>query len=356
MNDSTVLMDVRSLRTYLRRRTRVLRAVDGATFSIRHGEALGLVGESGSGKSMICQSIMRIEPRPAAVIEGGEVVFEGEDLLQKDLSQMRHIRGCRIGMIFQDPMNSLNPVLTIGNQLIESLRMSHPRESHAMLRERAWGALDRVGIRDAKHRLDAYPFEFSGGMRQRVSAAIAISRRPKLLIADEPTTALDVTTQARFLRLLDELRRADNMSLLLVTHDLGIVAATCDRVAVMYAGRIVEMASARQILASPRHPYTQSLLQAVPHLQGPRKRRLFHIPGEPPDASSRAAGCRFAPRCNFASEICRTKYPPSLRYSNGDTVACWLHVPKNDMKDDASTDSLLAGSLEPASDSHLPDR
>ena len=322
------LLEVRELRTYVHLRSGTVRAVDGATFSIRRGEALALVGESGSGKSMTCQTIMRLEPRPAAAIEGGEILFEGENLLGKTLAQMRHIRGRRIGMILQDPLNSLNPVFTIGNQLVEAFRLSNPKAGRAELRGQASAALERVGIRGATGRLESYPFEFSGGMRQRVTAAIAMARRPALLIADEPTTALDVTTQARFLGLLDELRRENDMSLLLVTHDLGIVSQTCDRVAVMYAGRVVETAATRQILESPRHPYTQALLRAVPHLDGPRMRRMFHISGEPPNARAQGMGCRFAPRCEFARDACRSAYPPTLRYANGDSVACWLHVPE----------------------------
>lgn len=321
------LLEVRELRTWVRTANGIVRAVDGASFALRGGEALGLVGESGSGKSMTCRSIVRIEPRPAASIVGGQILFEGENLLARPLCAMREIRGARIGMILQDPLNSLNPVLTIGSQLVEAARLSDPRASRAELRRRAAAALERVGIASARERLGSYPFEFSGGMRQRVTAAIAMIRRPALLIADEPTTALDVTTQKQFLDLLDELRREQGMSLLLVTHDLGVVAQTCERVAVMYAGRVVETGAVGQILHAPRHPYTRALVESVPHMEAPRAHRLFQIPGEPPSAHLPSAGCRFAPRCVWATEACRSQYPPTVRYADGASVACWRHAP-----------------------------
>ncbi len=321
------LLEIKDLRTYVHMRAGTVRAVDGASFIIRRGEALGLVGESGSGKSMTCMAIMRVEPRPAAVIEGGQILLEGENLIDKSLEEMQQVRGRRIGMILQDPLNSLNPVLTIGNQLIEALRLLEPGASKADLRRKARAALERVGITNAASRLDSYPFEFSGGMCQRVTAAMAVARHPTLLIADEPTTALDVTTQARFLGLLDQLRREEGMSLLLVSHDLGIVAETCDRVAVMYAGRVVETGVTTQILSAPRHPYTRALMFAVPHLHGPRTKRLYQIRGEPPSVRAPTVGCRFAPRCDQAGDLCRVQYPPTVHYANGDTVACWLHVP-----------------------------
>ncbi len=298
------LLEVRDLRTWIHTRRGVIRAVDGASFTVRRGEALGLVGESGSGKSMTCHSIVRVEPRPAAVIEGGEVLLDGENLLDRKLKDMREIRGRRIGMILQDPLNSLNPVFTIGNQLVEALRLSDRDSSKAELRKQAIEALDRVGIPSAAERLDAYPFEFSGGMRQRVAAAIAMARNPELLIADEPTTALDVTTQEQFLALLDTLRRESGMSLILVTHDLGIVAEVCDRIAVMYAGRVVETGATERIFRDPRHPYTKALLQAIPHLHGPRTERLFQIEGEPPNMVEPPVGCRFAPRYPRAHAAC----------------------------------------------------
>lgn len=326
-DNGTPLLEVCNLRTWIHTRRGVLHAVDGASFSVRRGEALGLVGESGSGKSMTCHSIVRIEPRPAAVIEGGEIRLDGENLLQRRLKDMREIRGARIGMILQDPLNSLNPVFTIGNQLVEALRLSDRKASRSALRAQARDALERVGIESAEERLDAYPFEFSGGMRQRVAAAIAMARCPDLLIADEPTTALDVTTQDQFLGLLDSLRRETGMSLLLVTHDLGIVAETCDRVAVMYAGRVVESGDTARVFTAPRHPYTRALLQAIPHLFGPRKLRLYQIEGEPPSLVSPGAGCRFAPRCPQADARCRAEYPPEIHFESGDRVSCWLQVP-----------------------------
>lgn len=326
MSVASPLLVVRNLRTWVHTRRGIVRAVDGASFAIHRGEALGLVGESGSGKSITCHSILRLEPRPAAVIEGGEVLLEGQDLLRRRLSTMRDIRGRRIGMILQDPLNSLNPVATIGSQLMEAFRLSDRGASRAELRARACAALERVGIQAATVRIDAYPFEFSGGMRQRVVAAIAMARQPDLLIADEPTTALDVTTQDRFLELLTRLRRETGMSLLLVTHDLGIVAETCDRVAVMYAGRVVETATTEQLFRAPRHPYTRALLEAIPNLHGPRRRRMFQIEGEPPDLMHPGSGCRFAPRCPHADTRCHEQYPPDVKFSSGDQVACWLHV------------------------------
>ncbi len=324
------LLAVKRLRTYIHTRRGVVRAVDGASFEVARSESLGLVGESGSGKSITCQSILRVEPRPAAVIENGEILLDGENLLLRPIRDMRRIRGRRIGMIMQDPLNSLNPVLTIGDQLIEALRLSDRGSDWSDLRTQARDALDRVGIPAASERLNAYPFEFSGGMRQRVVAAIAMVRHPDLLIADEPTTALDVTTQDQFLGLLEELRRAYSMSLLLVTHDLGIVAETCDRVAVMYAGRIVESGATTRVFGQPKHPYTQALIEAIPRLHGPRTRRLKQISGEPPDVAELGRGCRFAPRCPLADLRCRDEYPPELHYRSGDIVACWRHVPDSE--------------------------
>ena len=322
-----ILLDVRDLHVHVHTADGVLRAVDGATFSVARGEALGIVGESGSGKSMTCQAVLQVQPRPAAVIEHGQIIFDQNDLLQKSEREMRRVRGARIGMILQDPLNSLSPVTTIGNQLIESLRLSAPNADKGDLEEQAVQLLERVGINAARQRLYSFPFEFSGGMRQRVAAAIGISREPELLIADEPTTALDVTTQRRFLNLLVDLKRERNMSLILVTHDFGVVAQVCDRVAVMYGGRVVEIGALADVLNAPRHPYTRALLNAIPDLHGPPIERLYQIEGEPPDNRSAAVGCRFAPRCEFADQRCHQQYPPTVRYSDGASVACWRSVP-----------------------------
>jgi oligopeptide/dipeptide ABC transporter ATP-binding protein len=321
------LLEVTDLRVHVHTRDGTVRAVDGASFHVGRGEALGIVGESGSGKSMTCSAIVQVHPKPAAVIEGGRVLFDGENLLEKSPGEMRRIRGERIGMILQDPLNSLNPVTTIGHQLMEPMRLSHPDLSRARLRERAVEALGNVGIPDPTQRLGAFPFEFSGGMRQRVAAAIAISRDPELLIADEPTTALDVTTQARFIELLKKLKRERNMGLLLVTHDLGVVAGICERVAVMYGGRVVETGTMEQITRAPRHPYTLALLRAVPSLHGPRQRRLYQIAGEPPNNRLEAPGCHFAPRCERADERCRREYPGTAVFDDGSQVACWRSIP-----------------------------
>jgi peptide/nickel transport system ATP-binding protein len=320
------LLQIDDLHTVIELRRATVQAVDGVSLVLQPGEALALVGESGSGKSMLCHSIVRLEPQPAARIAGGRMLFDGIDLAQATPEQMRGLRGRRIGMVLQDPLSSLNPVLTIGAQLVEALALSSPQAGRAELRDRAAAALERVGIHDGARRLDAFPFEFSGGMRQRVVAAIAVAREPALLIADEPTTALDVTTQARFLALLRELRAASGMGLLLVTHDLGIVGSTCDRIAVMYAGRIVEIGAARTLLEAPRHPYTRALLRALPTLEGPRLRRMVPIAGEPPLAGAPRRGCRFAPRCEHAAALCTEQHPPRVRYADGAEVSCWLHV------------------------------
>lgn len=320
------LLQVDDLRMHLLLRRGTVRAVDGVTLALQRGEALALVGESGSGKSMLCHSIVRLEPRPAARIVSGRLLFDDVDLVTASPERLRMLRGSRIGMVLQDPLGSLNPVLTVGDQLVEALKLSRPQAHRAELREQAAAALDRVGIRGGTRRLDDFPFEFSGGMRQRVVAAIAVARQPALLIADEPTTALDVTTQARFLDLLHELRTASGMGLLLVTHDLGIIGSTCARVAVMYAGRIVETGGTRALLERPRHPYTRALLGALPTLEGPRLHRMVPIVGEPPSAGAPQQGCRFAPRCEHAAPLCTLEHPPRLRWTNGDEVTCWLHV------------------------------
>jgi oligopeptide/dipeptide ABC transporter ATP-binding protein len=298
-------------------------AVDGVSFELRAGEALGLVGESGSGKTMTCLSLVRLLPKGAGRIVAGSVTLNGEDLLAKSDRELRRLRGRQISMILQDPLTSLNPVFTIGSQVGEAVRLERPRPRRKSVRPRVVEALRRVHIPSPELRLRSYPFQFSGGMRQRVTAAIAIARQPRVLIADEPTTALDVTTQRQFLELLDELRREERMALLLVTHDLGIVAETCDRVAIMYAGRIVETGPVERVFSAPAHPYTQALLGSIPELHAPRQRRLVQIDGEPPDMLSLPAGCRFAPRCPRVHERC-TDYPPETEIEGGGRAACWL--------------------------------
>jgi peptide/nickel transport system ATP-binding protein len=314
------LLEVRDLRTYIYTRRGVVKAVDGATFNVRRGETLGIVGESGSGKSMTCLSILRLVPEPGGRIVGGEIVFEGENLIAKSADEMRRLRGSRIAMILQDPMASLNPALTVGEQIAETLRLHRNLRGRA-LDERIVELLRQVRISDPERRVHAYPHQMSGGIRQRVAGAIAISCQPSLLIADEPTTSLDVTIQAQYLRLLKDIQRATNLALVFVTHDLGIVAKLCDRVAVMYAGRIVETGPTREIFNRPRHPYTIGLLSCLPTLQRGRE-PLTAIEGQPPDLAHVPSGCAFAPRCRLAEPRCQ-ETRPLLEITGADhLVAC----------------------------------
>ena len=316
------VLDVRDLRTHLYTRWGTVRAVDGVSFTVDAGETLGLVGESGSGKSMTCLSIMRLTPKPAARTVGGEVRLDGEDLLAKSEAEMSDVRGARISMILQDPMSSLNPVFSIGMQVREPL-VQHLRLRGLALTERALALLNAVGIPSPATRMRAYPHQLSGGMRQRVVGAMAISTPPRLLIADEPTTALDLTIQAQFLKLLKDLQRRHGLAMIFVTHNLGIVARMCDRVAVMYAGRIVESGAVRQIFNTPAHPYTRALLASVPRM-GAARARLQAIEGQPPDGAALPRGCAFQPRCPDAVERCATAAPPSVPVAEGHAAACWL--------------------------------
>ena len=315
------LLEVRNLRTHIHTRRGVVKAVDGASFSVRRGETLGIVGESGSGKSMTLLSIMQLVPQPGGRIVGGQVLFEGEDLLEKSPEQMRHLRGSKIAMILQDPMASLNPAFTVGEQVAEPLR-AHLGMRGRALRDRVIELLGQVRISDPTRRADAYPHQMSGGMRQRVAGAIGISCHPSLLLADEPTTSLDVTIQAQYLRLLKDIQRETNVGLIFVTHDLGIVAKMCDRVAVMYAGRIVESGTTREIFTRPRHPYTIGLLNCLPTLKGGRE-PLATIEGQPPDLANLPPGCAFAPRCSLARPEFRESSPPLEEIFPGHFVACF---------------------------------
>jgi peptide/nickel transport system ATP-binding protein len=317
---SDALLEVRELRTYIYTRRGVVKAVDGASFSVRRGETLGIVGESGSGKSMTCLSILRLVPEPGGRIVGGEVVFDGEDLLAKSPDEMRRLRGSRIAMILQDPMASLNPALTVGEQVAETLRL-HRSLRGRELDQRVVELLRQVRISDPERRVHAYPHQMSGGIRQRVAGAIAISCQPSLLIADEPTTSLDVTIQAQYLRLLKDIQRETNLALVFVTHDLGIVAKLCDRVAVMYAGRIVEMGPTRAIFNRPRHPYTVGLLSCLPALRRGRE-PLRAIEGQPPDLAQLGPGCSFAPRCPLAEARCEQTRPLLEAAEPDHLVAC----------------------------------
>ncbi|HTJ78624.1 MAG TPA: ABC transporter ATP-binding protein [Rariglobus sp.] len=301
------LLTVTDLRTYFHTRNGVYRAVDGISFNLERGETLGIVGESGSGKSVTGYSLMGLVPQPPGRIESGTALFDGVDLLHCQPSALRAIRGKRISMIFQDPMTSLNPYLRIGEQLIEPL-LIHEKIPRSVAIERALAMLEAVGINDAASRLHGYPHEFSGGMRQRVMIAMALITRPELLIADEPTTALDVTVQAQILELIKKMQRELNMAVIFITHDLGVVSGLCDRVLVMYAGRVVESADTRTLFHQPRHPYTQALQRSIPSTQ-PKGAELFTIPGLPPDVSKPITGCSFAPRCAHASETCKVRDP-----------------------------------------------
>jgi len=314
------LLTVTDLRTHFHTRNGVSRAVDGVSFAIERGETLGIVGESGSGKSVACHSIMGLVPQPPGRIEGGSALFDGIDLLRCAPRIARGIRGKRVSMIFQDPMTSLNPYLRISEQVMEPL-LIHEGLSRSGARSRAREMLEAVGLNDAGRRMNAYPHEFSGGMRQRVMIAMALVTRPELLIADEPTTALDVTVQAQILELIGRFRREFGMAVLFITHDLGVVAGLCDRVQVMYAGRIVESADTQALFRSPAHPYTRGLLQSIPSLQ-PRGAELFTIPGAPPDPSHPIPGCAFAPRCGFALDKCRAQTPGLVETGPGLANAC----------------------------------
>ncbi len=319
------LLEVRNLTTEYRsaRGTRVVRAVDGISFSLHAGETLGIVGESGSGKSTLALSILRILP-PAAVIAGGEVRFEGEDLLVKPARDMRRIRGKRIAMILQDPMASLNPLFTVGDQVAEPLRV-HEGASRTSAWTRARDLLRSVRIAAPEQRVGEYPHQLSGGMRQRIVGAIAISCEPRLLIADEPTTSLDVTIQAQYLQLLRDLQRAHGLALIFITHNLGIIAKMCDRVAVMYAGRLVESGPVREIFTAAAHPYTRALLASIPRMAD-RRERLQAVDGQTPDLAALPAGCAFHPRCPQAIDRCRVEVPPDVAVAPRHTSRCWLSL------------------------------
>jgi len=314
------LLEVSDLRTYFHTRNGVVRAVDGVSFALEKGETLGLVGESGSGKSVTCYSLLGLVPQPPGRIESGRAMFDGVDLLRCPPAQARDIRGRRIAMIFQDPMTSLNPYLRISEQLIEPL-LIHEKIPKAEALARGRAMLEAVGINDAARRIHGYPHEFSGGMRQRVMIAMALITRPEVLIADEPTTALDVTVQAQILELIKKLQQELHMAVIFVTHDLGVVSGLCDRVQVMYAGRIVESAATPALFATPRHPYTRALQRSIPALQ-PKGRDLFTIPGRPPDASRAFAGCAFAERCPDAVDRCMTVAPELLEVATGHQSSC----------------------------------
>jgi oligopeptide/dipeptide ABC transporter ATP-binding protein len=320
MHADTVL-EVRDLATHFFLRRGVVKAVDGVSFSLRRGEVLGLVGESGCGKSLTALSIMRLLPKGGARTIRGEILLQGEDLLKRSQREMRDIRGRRISMVLQDPQTSLNPVFTIGDQLREAL-VRRIRGSKADIMREAVASLRRVEIAAPEQRVGQYPHQMSGGMKQRVVGAIAISGEPQVLIADEPTTALDVTIQLQYLKLLKRLQQELGMAILFITHDFGVVARMCDRVAVMYAGRIVECGPVRQVFDNPSHPYTRALIASVPKLSGPVG-RLTTIDGQPPSLMQLPQGCRFAARCAHADARCRDAYPATYDVGTGHTADCW---------------------------------
>ncbi len=314
------LLEVKNLKTSFFLRRGVIKAVNGVSFSLKQGETLGIVGESGCGKTMTALSIMRLVPSPGRIVEG-KIVFENNDLLDLSSDQMREVRGKKIAIIFQDPMTSLNPVLTITRQITEAME-THLGINGKVAREKAIELLNTVGIPSAEERIDDYPHQFSGGMRQRVMIAMALSCKPKLLIADEPTTALDVTIQAQILELIGNICRELGTSVILITHNLGIVAGLCQKLAVMYAGCIVESADVREIFANPKHPYTLGLLTSTPRLDK-IDRRLSPIGGSPPSLLNPPSRCAFVPRCRYAQSKCRKGNPPLESISPGHSVACW---------------------------------
>lgn len=317
-----ILLDVRDLETHFYGEESVTRALGGISFQVKRGETVGVVGESGCGKSVTALSILRLLPKLAAKTVGGEIRFQGRDLLQMSEPEMRRIRGNQIAMIFQEPMTSLNPVYTVGHQIAEAVQI-HGQTSRSEALARSQEMLKLVRFADPERRVNNYPHELSGGMRQRVMIAMALACTPALLIADEPTTALDVTIQAQILELMVELKERTGTAVMFITHDLGVVAETCQRVIVMYAGRIVEQATVADLFARPSHPYTRGLMRSAPDPRHGRRHRLPEIPGIVPSLRQPMIGCSFAPRCPFAIAICRERAPTMRDLESGHTVACW---------------------------------
>ncbi|GBD22991.1 Oligopeptide transport ATP-binding protein OppD [bacterium HR29] len=316
------LLEVRDLRTYFYTQEGTVKAVDGTSYTVEEGETLGLVGESGCGKSVSALSILRLIPQPPGKIVSGQILFEGRDILKLDEDELRRIRGGKIAMVFQEPMTSLNPVLTIGRQMTEAIELHLGLKGKAA-RDRAVELLEMVGIPEARARLDDYPHQFSGGMRQRVMIAMAMSCNPKLLLADEPTTALDVTIQAQILEIMARLTREFGTAVIIITHNLGVVARYADRVNVMYAGKVIESAAATELYKNPKHPYTVGLLNSVPRLDQKRKEKLQPIEGLPPDLAHLPPGCAFYPRCSYRKDRCREEYPPFVLVGENHWAACW---------------------------------
>ena len=316
------LLEVEDLRVSFFHPEGEIKAVDGIRYTVERGSVMGIVGESGSGKSVQAYSLLGLVPPPGRVL-GGRIAFEGRDVLSFGPEELARFRGGEVAMVFQNPMTSLNPLYPVGSQLVEALR-AHETISRRAARERAAQMLERVGIQSPRTRMDQYPHQFSGGQRQRVMIAMALICRPKLLIADEPTTALDVTIQAQILELMQDLQRETGMGILFITHNLGVVAGLCDRVSVMYAGKIVEQGDVEDIFYAPAHPYTLGLLRSMPRLDAEDQGRLVPIPGTPADPLHRPAGCPFAPRCGRCLERCRREAPPMAELGGGHWAACWL--------------------------------
>ena len=323
-----VILQVKDLRTYFYTDAGVVKAVDGLTFDLHKGETLGLVGESGSGKSVTNLSVIKLIQTPPGKIEGGEVLFNGEDLLKMSDARLREIRGDRIAMIFQDPMSSLNPYLRISTQMIETICL-HQGLNKKAAKEKAIEMLKLTGIPAAEKRIDGYPHQFSGGMRQRVMIAMGLSCNPDILIADEPTSALDVTIQAQILDLMQDLTHRLGTAVILITHSLGVVAGVCDTIVVMYAGRIVERGTTEDIFYNTKHPYTQGLIKSVPRLDRDDESRLFSIEGQPPNVVDLPDCCPFYPRCHKALPVCKNRYPPVVDFSGTHHAACWLYAQKD---------------------------
>ena len=318
---SKVLLQVEDLRSYFFTRKGIVKAVDGISFHVDEGETFGLVGESACGKTVTALSIMRLLPEPAGQVVDGKIILDGVNLLELDKKEMRHYRGKVISMILQDPMTSLNPVYPIGGQIAEAVRL-HQGLRDEKVTEEVISALKLLQIPAPEARLRDYPFQLSGGMRQRVVGAIAMSCHPRLLIADEPTTALDATIQAQYMALFKDIQKKTNVSIIFITHDFGVVANMCHRVAVMYAGKILETATTREIFKAPKHPYTSALMQSVPRLDQ-KGGRLYSIEGQPPSLRDLPPGCRFASRCTVAEDICRREEPEEVEISQGHFVSCW---------------------------------
>jgi len=323
--ENEVILEVRDIKTWFSTDDGIVKAVDGISFDLRKGETLGLVGESGSGKSVTNLSIMRLIPSPPGRIMAGDIRFHDRSVLSMSVKELRAMRGGSISMIFQDPMTSLNPFLRISTQLVETIRL-HQGLDKARARDMAVEMLRMVGIPKPEKRVDAYPHQFSGGMRQRVMIAMALSCRPEVLIADEPTTALDVTIQAQIIEIIKDLSAKLGTAVILITHDLGVVSGMCQRLCVMYAGRIVERGRTDALFADPRHPYTQGLIRSVPRLDRDARERLFSIPGTPPSLINMPECCPFHPRCSRAMDVCRSRYPAETDFGGGHRASCWMYA------------------------------